>query len=64
MELRANSPKYVARGGEELFGRLLAAAKGDVIAGVFAGSPVPSTFSVAFANGELLLGGFPYQRLG
>jgi len=29
----------------------------------FTGSSVPSTFSVAFSNGELMLEGSPYQRI-
>ena len=31
---------------------------------VFAGSSVATTFSVAFSSGDLLLGGFRFQRIG
>ena len=30
----------------------------------FEGSSVPTTFSVAFSGGDLLLGGFRFQRIG
>ena len=30
----------------------------------FMGSSVPTTFSVSFSNGDLLLGGFRFQRIG
>ena len=31
---------------------------------IFEGSSVPTTFSVAFSSGDLLLGGFRFQRIG
>ena len=37
---------------------------GSSVTIVFDGSTVPTTFSVAFAGADLLLGGFRFQRIG
>ncbi|MGH7548916.1 MAG: hypothetical protein ACREMM_12180, partial [Gemmatimonadales bacterium] len=37
---------------------------GSSVTIIFAGSSVPTTFSVAFSNGDLLLDGFRFQRIG
>jgi len=37
---------------------------GSSVTVTFAGSSVPTTFSVAFSSGTLILDGFPFQRIG
>ena len=63
---KAVSQTFVSTGNEFFFPTQTCAytVGGSSVTVTFAGSSVPTTFSVAFSSGTLILDGFPFQRIG